>query len=217
MGNNKKYVVAAIVLAILFIGFLAAYANEHSKYVKLENNYYDLKSDYYDLDIENAELKARLYMEEEINEKVFCELTSFSKFTGVPNSISIIAEPYLVRDVETDEWIENSMGLCFIAWEPGTKNASFIAIARKDNKSYTFILNETLNETLRTAPNGEIRGRWDVIRDGSFVCRGCIGKAYGLDEEIGSYLKVYIGDQRAYHEGEGWHFSGRIIHKIPYK
>lgn len=217
MGNNKKYVVAVIALAILFIGFLVAYANEHSKYVKLENNYYDLRSDYYDLksdytdlSIENAELKARVQMEEEINEKVFSEFTSFSKFAGVPNSISIIAEPYIVEDAETDEWNENSMGSCFIAFEPETKNASFIAIAQKDNKRYIFILNETLNTT-----NDEILGHWDVLRNGCFGCRGCIGKAYCLDEEIGNYFKLYIGNQTAYYEG--WHFSGRIIHKIQSK
>jgi len=122
-------------------------------------------------------------------------------FELIPNIV--IARPYMIHDLETDEWISNPPGKCIVAWQPGTTTAIFFAFARS-NETYIFSLTEVFNCT-----DYDIWGRWNVMKDGRFVCERCIGHAYGLDTGVGNYFKLYIGNQTSYYEG--WHFSGWIL------
>jgi len=124
-----------------------------------------------------------------------------------PSDDLIIASPYLLHDLETDFWIENATGLCIIAWQPGTQRAFFIAFAIWRRVTYKFVLTEVFNCT-----NEEILGRWDVEKDGGLVCENCIGHVYGLTEPVGSYFKLYVGNETTYYEG--WHLSGWIIRRV---
>lgn len=54
-----------------------------------------------------------------------------------------------------------------------------------------------------------ITGRWNVYRDGTLMCNGCAGVAYGLSGAIGNYYKVYVDDP-AYPGTENWLYSGYI-------
>jgi hypothetical protein len=127
----------------------------------------------------------------------------FDELIGQQPPNIIIGRPYLVHDLETDAWILNASGRCIVAWQPGTTTAIFFFIARS-NETYIFSSAEVFNST-----DSEIWGRWNVLKDGRFVCDRCIGHAYGLDEGTGRYFKLYIGNQTTYYEG--WHCSGWII------
>ena len=53
----------------------------------------------------------------------------------------------------------------------------------------------TLVKTANTDPD-EIKGAWNVHRDGVLMCSACDGVAYGLSQTagVGNYYKVYIDD-----------------------
>ena len=121
----------------------------------------------------------------------------------IPNII--IAKPYYVHDLETDKWVLNASGRCIVAWQPETTTAISFSFVRS-NETYVFSLAEVFN-----CSDYDIWGRWNVLKDGRFVCERCIVHVYGLDEGTGKYFKLYIGNQTDYFEG--LHFSGWITPK----
>jgi len=54
----------------------------------------------------------------------------------------------------------------------------------------------------------EIKGNWDVYRDGSLVCSNCAGLAAGLSNPVGNAYKVLIDDP--VYGPATWLFSGFI-------
>ena len=70
---------------------------------------------------------------------------------------------------------------------------------------YEFTLVKTASTT-----NDEIKGAWNVHRDGVLMCSACDGVAYGLSQPdgVGNYYKVYIDDP--VYGPSTWLFSGYI-------
>ena len=55
----------------------------------------------------------------------------------------------------------------------------------------------------------EIKGLWNVYRDGVLKCNSCSGTAYNLSAAVGNYYKVYVDDP-LYPGTENWLYSGYI-------
>lgn len=60
----------------------------------------------------------------------------------------------------------------------------------------------------------EIDGKFDIFKNGVNVCHLCIGKAYGLNQPVGQYFKIYVGTPAAY--AEKWHYSGFITSRFDF-
>lgn len=60
-----------------------------------------------------------------------------------------------------------------------------------------------------SAANGAIIGNWNVFKNGAVVCGNCSGSAYGLNNGVGSYFKIYVS-------GETFHLSGYIANVFNY-
>lgn len=73
------------------------------------------------------------------------------------------------------------------------------------NHFYEFTLIKTASTT-----NDEIKGAWNVYRDGVLMCASCDGTAYGLSQAAGggNYYKVYIDDP--VYGAFAWLYSGYI-------
>jgi hypothetical protein len=55
----------------------------------------------------------------------------------------------------------------------------------------------------------EVQGVWNVSKNGAPLCKMCTGRAYGLNQAIGSYFKIYV-------DGERYHISGYITSRYDY-
>lgn len=73
----------------------------------------------------------------------------------------------------------------------GVSKAYAYSHACPTDHSYEFRLVRTSSTTV-----DEIKGLWNVYRDGILKCNACSGKAYGLSSPagVGNYYKVYIDD-----------------------
>ncbi len=47
-----------------------------------------------------------------------------------------------------------------------------------------------------TAPTtaDEIKGLWNISKNGAPLCTGCAGSASGLSQPLNSYFKIYVGN-----------------------
>lgn len=70
------------------------------------------------------------------------------------------------------------------------------------NHFYEFSLNKSVY-----TDTDNIKGYWDVYRDGTLMCSGCGGNAYGLSQSVGQYYKLVIWDP-VY--GAYWYYIGYI-------
>jgi hypothetical protein len=109
----------------------------------------------------------------------------------------------VIRDAETGcdykslrafdmatSWTEpGSPGYSAIAHFRGVSKAYGYSRQCRDDHFYEFTLVKTASTT-----NDEIKGAWDVYRDGVLMCASCDGTAYNLSAAVGSYYKVYIDD-----------------------
>lgn len=96
-------------------------------------------------------------------------------------------------------------------WTENTNKGYVHAVAQvATGDTYEFIL-----VAIGTSTDENITGLWDVKLNGTLVCNGCVGMAYGLNQPMGAnYFKIYIGDSQCYHES--WHFSAYITSRFDF-
>jgi hypothetical protein len=96
------------------------------------------------------------------------------------------------------------------AWTQATPQAYAHALAIVTPAlSYDFMLISVSSSTVDT-----ISGKWNVRRNGILMCANCIGKAYGLNQPIGQYFKIYVGTPAVY--AEHWHYAGYITNRFDF-
>jgi opacity protein-like surface antigen len=119
--------------------------------------------------------------------------------------------PLAVKDGDTGTWYNSfDSGNAIGSWTESTRQGYFNATAQVSRGSnYEFDL-----MSINGSDNDSIDGVWDIKRDGTVVCDGCVGTAYGLSGGVGDYFKIYIGDRHCY--SEKWHFSGYIDDRFDY-
>ena len=124
----------------------------------------------------------------------------------------------VIRDAETGCKYTNLPGFDMAtSWtEPSPPTYPAIAHFRGVSKAvgyvrpcYDHYYEFTLVKTAGTNSD-EIKGAWNVHRDGVLMCSGCNGIAYGLSQAagVGNYYKVYIDDP--VYGPSTWLFSGYI-------
>lgn len=121
-------------------------------------------------------------------------------------------KPLYVFDGQTGAHYTIAKGTATMNWKDGTRYGFFQAAAIPNSPlmlSYEFIL-----VAISSASSSTIEGLWDIYRNGSLVCVGCVGRAYGIDQAPGNYFKLYVGDSTAY--AENWHFSAYITNRLDY-
>ncbi len=102
-----------------------------------------------------------------------------------------------------------TVGYSVTSWKEGFTVDFSNAYAEAGGNRYEFNLMK-----VTTASADEIKGRWNIFKNGRLVCHNCMGKAYGLSQPIGNYFKIYIGTPNAYLEK--WHFSAYITSRFDY-
>lgn len=101
-------------------------------------------------------------------------------------------------------------GNAAFAWTQNTTRAYAHAVAQVTAAlKYDFML-----VSVTSSAGDMITGRWVIRRNGAIVCNNCIGKAYGLNQPIGDYFKIYVGTPMAY--AEKWHYSGYITNRYDF-
>ncbi len=93
-----------------------------------------------------------------------------------------IEKPYRLYDGDTGIHYNPDVTIVTINWKENTLLGFFNAKAEVGKTTYQFQLVSISNSDER-----EIEGFWDIWRNGTLVCSGCVGKAYGLDGDIGNY------------------------------
>lgn len=121
-------------------------------------------------------------------------------------------QPYVVIDGDTNTQHSSfNRGNAAALWTENTRDGYFYAVVEvSSGEVYEFALIAIANSDADS-----ITGFWDVKRNGTLVCNGCVGKAYGLSQSAGSnYFKIYIGDSLCYKES--WHFSAYITNRFDF-
>lgn len=95
-------------------------------------------------------------------------------------------------------------------WNEKTRNGHLHITAQANpNLQYEFNL-----VSIGVSDGDSLNGLWDIYRNGTLVCAGCHGKAYGLSQPVGNYFKLYVGDNSCYREA--WHYSGYITNRLDF-
>ncbi|MFY0580692.1 hypothetical protein ACN28S_46345 [Cystobacter fuscus] len=91
-------------------------------------------------------------------------------------------------------------------WTEGTSLA-FVNVQAKGpaDELYAFQL---VSVTAPTTAD-EIKGLWNISKNGAPLCTGCAGSAYGLSQPLNSYFKIYAGNS-------SYHISGFITNRYDY-
>lgn len=102
-------------------------------------------------------------------------------------------------------------GITTINWKYKTRYGFYETYAETaTGDRFEFILVSISNSS-----DDYIEGLWDIYKNGTNVCLGCVGKAYGLDLPVGDYFKLYVGDSQCFSTTE-WHVSGYITNRLDY-
>lgn len=126
--------------------------------------------------------------------------------------VVITEKPIFVKDGDTGQKYSNVKGYCTINWKDGINYGFCYAYATIEKKKLVY---EFLLVSIASTNDNEIKGRFDIKRNGVLVAHNVKGRAYGFTGPVGSgYFKIYCGDTA--HYGEKWHFSGYITHKFDY-
>ena len=100
-----------------------------------------------------------------------------------------------------------------LAWTQSTTNAyAHAVIVVNPFLGYDFMLTKTTSSTADT-----INGLWDIRKNGTLVCSGCVGKAYLVSDPAGqppNYFKIYIGNRWGY--SEKWGYGGYITNRFDF-
>jgi hypothetical protein len=120
-------------------------------------------------------------------------------------------QPLAVRDNETAiQYTTFNKGHAAALWREYTHDGYFYAIAELSSRDiYEFALT-----SIGTCDWDRIVGLWEVKRNGTLVCDGCVGVAEMLGQQPGNYFKIYIGDHLAYRDW--WLFSGYITNRFDF-
>jgi hypothetical protein len=113
-------------------------------------------------------------------------------------------KPYYLTDGLSGTTYTPAKGDCAIGWNDKT-NYGF-NVARFDITDTVTSLNyEFILVAVSNSDSNQIEGLWDIKRDGIIVAKGIVGKLYGLNLPIGSYIKFYGGSSQC--NTNIWHFS----------
>ncbi|MDQ2938475.1 MAG: hypothetical protein M3R67_13395, partial [Acidobacteriota bacterium] len=102
-------------------------------------------------------------------------------------------------------------GSAALAWTEATTTAyAHAVIVVNPFLGYDFMLTKTTSSTADT-----INGYWDIRKNGTLVCTGCVGKAYLVSvppAQPPTYFKIYIGNRFGFSEkwGYGAHITNRF-------
>lgn len=143
---------------------------------------------------------------------LFTLLIGLSAAAFAQDTHSVWSEkPLMVRDWATGTTYNTFVkGDAAFAWTQATPRAYAHALAIVTaNLKYDFMLISVTSSNVST-----IEGKWNVRRNGVLMCSNCIGKAYGLDQAVGNYFKIYVGTPAAY--AEHWHYSGYITSRFDF-
>ena len=137
-------------------------------------------------------------------------LLSSVAFAGTHNVVS--EKPYLFTDGDTGVSYKYPRGAITMNWKDATRYGFFNAIVRPPAPKpleYEFVL-----VAISQSDKEKIKGLWDIYKNGALVCEGCVGVAYNLNQPVGSYFKLYIGDETCY--DENWHLSGYVTSRFDF-
>lgn len=125
----------------------------------------------------------------------------------------ISSKPLYVEDGETGMWYTPIKGTATMSWSNKTRDGFFRAKALVCDKDAKILYSFNL-VAISNCNDDYIEGLWDIRKNGSLVCNGCVGKAYDINAPIGGYFKLYIGDSQCY--DEKWHLSAYITNRIDF-
>ena len=124
----------------------------------------------------------------------------------------------VIRDAETGCKYNalRSFNMASSWTEPAPPTYPAVAHFRGVSKAYGYVRpcydHEYEFRLVKTAATSddEIKGAWNVYRDGVLMCNACDGVAYGLNQPAGAgnYYKVYVDDP--VYGPQTWLYSGYI-------
>ena len=148
-------------------------------------------------------------------------LSDHSSLKPVKTVHTVISEKLLyLADGDTGEWYDEVKGCATMSWQNRKRCGFFNAKAflyPKDLLGVEEPMRTIYNFALVAIGNSNgdsIEGLWDIRKNGKLVCKGCVGKAYGINLPIGEYFKIYIGDSEC--SDEKWHLSGYITDRYDF-
>lgn len=127
------------------------------------------------------------------------------------HSIWSQGKPLMLNDGDTNTSYNSfNTGNAAALWTEKTRGGYFQAVAEvAAGPTYEFTL-----VAIGSSDADTIVGLWDITRNGTLVCSGCVGQAYGLNQSVGDYFKIYIGSPTCYEER--WHFSAYITDRFDF-
>jgi hypothetical protein len=75
-----------------------------------------------------------------------------------------------------------------VSWNQSTNTAFVNFHGFAGGNEYDF---ELVGSPVSSSSGFDLTGLWNIQRNGSLICTGCQGTAYGLDQPVGSYIKFY--------------------------
>ena len=104
-------------------------------------------------------------------------------------------------------------GNAALAWTQSTTSAyAHAVIVVNPFLGYDFMLTKTTSSTADT-----INGLWEIRKNGTLICGGCVGKAYLVSDPVGqppSSFKIYIGNRLGF--SEKWGYGGYITSRFDF-
>lgn len=123
-------------------------------------------------------------------------------------------KPLYVTDGQTGAQYQVAQGTATMNWKDSTRSGFFHASAVPTSPGPAMLNYEFILVAISSANTSYIEGLWDIYRNNTLVCTGCVGRAHGVDQAPGSYFKLYVGDSTSY--AEKWHFSAYITNRLDY-
>ena len=106
-------------------------------------------------------------------------------------------KPLRLNDYDGKHYYQSFFsGDAAFAWRPATPSSPAYAYALAQvtqGLRYDFILVE-----LTSSDADSISGRWNVSRNGLYVCSYCLGKAFLLNQPIWKVFRISVGTKVAY-------------------
>jgi hypothetical protein len=99
----------------------------------------------------------------------------------------------------------NFKGDCVIGWNDKTNYGFNVARFDIMTDKLTPINYEFILVAISNSDSNQIEGLWDIKHNGVLVAKGIVGKLYGLNQPVGSYIKFYGGNSQ--NNTNLWHFS----------
>ncbi len=141
-------------------------------------------------------------------------LTAFLPVVQAADVHSVWGEkPLYLVDGQTGASYQAPVGTASLNWKDKTRYGFVHAVATPAVGPallrYEFIL-----VSISSCSDDYIEGLWDIYKNGALVVQGGVGRAYGIDQPVHNYFKIYVGDSKCY--AEKWHFSAYITNRLDY-